>query len=400
MSRIDSIEVHHYRIPLPVVLSDSTHGEMSRSGLVVAQVRDTDGAEGVGYTYTVNDVGSRAVRALVEHDLAPLLVGEDARAIDRLWERMWWHVHFCGRGGVAAFAMAALDVALWDLEGKRRGEPLWRLLGGHRREVPAYAGGIDLYFPLDALREQARGFMDRGFGAIKMKVGRDRLSEDVERVAAIRDLVGPDFPLMADANMRWQVHEAIAAARALAPFGLVWLEEPVIPDDVDGLARVAVEGGLPVAAGENLHSVYEFEQTITPGPRELPGAGCGHPRRDHPLAQGRPARRGPQPPGDLARHPRRPRAPARCDPERLMAGVPRIRTGTVPRRAAPPPQRQGHRPRPPRPRRRARPGGPRRAPRLSRSSAAGVSYEARSPMDHMSLPVCLTSRKKLAPCAR
>ena len=158
-----------------------------------------------------------------------------------------------------------LSTSRSGIQGKRRGEPLWRLLGGHRREVPAYAGGIDLYFTLDALREQAQGFLERGFGAIKMKVGRDRLSEDVERVAAIRDLVGPDFPLMADANMRWQVHEAIAAARALAPFGLVWLEEPVIPDDVDGLARVAVEGGLPIAAGENLHSVYEFEQTITRG---------------------------------------------------------------------------------------------------------------------------------------
>ena len=270
MSRIESIEVHHYRVPLPVVLSDSTHGEMSRSGLIVARMRDADGAEGVGYTYTVNDVGSRAIRAFVEHDLTPLLVGEDPREIDRLWERMWWHLHFCGRGGAAAFAIAALDVALWDLEGKRHGEPLWRLLGGHRREVPAYAGGIDLYFTLDALREQTRGFLDRGFGAIKMKVGRERLSEDVERVAAIREMVGPDFPLMVDANMRWRVHEAIAAARALAPFGLVWLEEPVIPDDVDGLARVAVEGGLPIAAGENLHSVYEFEQTIARGRVSFP----------------------------------------------------------------------------------------------------------------------------------
>ena len=71
-----------------------------------------------------------------------MLIGEDARAIDRLRERMWWHVHFCGRGGIAAFAMAALDIALCDLEGKRRDEPLWRLLGGHRREIPAYAGGI------------------------------------------------------------------------------------------------------------------------------------------------------------------------------------------------------------------------------------------------------------------
>lgn len=270
MSRIEAIEVRHYRIPLPVVLSDSTHGDMTHSGLIAAVVRDSDGGEGLGYTYTVNDIGSRAVRSFVEHDLAPVLTGEDPREIERLWERMWWHVHFCGRGGAAAFAMAALDVALWDLEGRRRGEPLWRLLGGHHRRVPAYAGGIDLDFTLDALLDQTRGFLERGFGAIKMKVGRKRLAEDVERVAAVRELVGPDFPLMVDANMRWRAHEAVAAARALAPFGPVWLEEPVIPDDVDGLARVAAEGGVPIAAGENLHSVYEFERTIAHGGVSFP----------------------------------------------------------------------------------------------------------------------------------
>jgi len=270
MSRITSIEAHHYRIPLPVVMSDSTHGEISHSGLIVARIRDTGGVEGIGYTYTVNDIGSRAIHALIEHDLAPCLIGGDAREIDRLWDRMWWHTHFCGRGGATAFAIAALDIALWDLEGRRRGEPLWRLLGGHRQKVPAYAGGIDLCFTLDALREQTLGFIDRGFGAIKMKVGRERLSEDLERVAAIRELVGSDFPLMADANMRWQVHEAIAAARALAPHSLVWLEEPIIPEDVEGLARVAVEGGVPIATGENLHSVYEFEQTIARGRVSFP----------------------------------------------------------------------------------------------------------------------------------
>lgn len=271
MSRIVSIEVDHYRIPLPVVLSDSTHGEMSHTGLVMARVRDADGGEGIGYTYTVNDIGSRAIRALIEHDFAPLLIGEEAGAIERHWERMWWHVHFCGRGGASAFAMAALDIALWDLEGRRRGEPLARLFGGGCRDrVPAYAGGIDLFFTLDALHEQAQGFLERGFGAIKMKVGRDVLSEDVARVASMRELLGADFPLMADANMRWRTHEAVAAARALAPYGLIWLEEPVIPDDVEGLARVAVEGGVPIATGENLHSMYEFERTIVHGRVSFP----------------------------------------------------------------------------------------------------------------------------------
>ena len=260
--KIDSVSTSHYRIPLPVPLSDSTHGTMTHSGLIVVRLRDSDGTEGVGYTYTVNDIGSRAIRALLEDDLLPAISGEDPREIDRLWEKMWWHAHFCGRGGLVSFAMAAVDIALWDLAGKRASEPLWRLLGGHRETVPAYAGGIDLEFPLEALLAQADGFLARGFAAIKMKVGRANLSEDVERAEAMREKLGAHFPLMADANMRWAVHEAVAAARALSPVGLVWLEEPTIPDDLDGNRRIADLGGVPIAAGENLHSAYEFEQMI------------------------------------------------------------------------------------------------------------------------------------------
>ncbi|MFT5393795.1 MAG: L-alanine-DL-glutamate epimerase-like enolase superfamily enzyme [Gammaproteobacteria bacterium] len=261
--KIDSIQVDHFRIPLPVVLSDSTHGAISHSGLIVVRIKDSDGAEGVGYTYTVNDIGSSAIRALIADSLAPALIGEDPRSIDRLWDRMWWHIHFCGRGGLASFAMAAIDIALWDLAGKRAGEPLWRLLGGHRQEVKAYAGGIDLDFSWAELEQQTHGFLERGFKAIKMKVGRPVLEEDVERVASMRALLGNNFPLMVDANMRWNVHEAITAARALREYELVWLEEPTIPDDLDGMRRIADLGAVPLAAGENLHTVYEFEQTMS-----------------------------------------------------------------------------------------------------------------------------------------
>jgi L-alanine-DL-glutamate epimerase-like enolase superfamily enzyme len=131
--------------------------------------------------------------------------------------------------------------------------------------VPVYAGGIDLQFPLDRLLRQTDDNLGKGFRAIKMKVGRPRLREDVERVRAMRQHLGPDFPLMVDANMRWSADEAIRAARALAEFGLVWIEEPTIPDDVAGHARIVREGGHPVAAGENLHTLWEFQQLIAAG---------------------------------------------------------------------------------------------------------------------------------------
>ena len=261
---IDAIQTDHYRIPLPSVLSDSTHGDITHFELITARVRTDEGAEGVGYTYTVG-AGGVAIHSLLERDLAPTLVGQDPRRIEQLWERMWWHLHYVGRGGIAVFAISAVDIALWDLKSRLAGEPLWRFLGGYSNRVPAYAGGIDLQFTLNDLLAQAEGSLEEEFLAIKMKAGRPRLSEDVERAAAMRDLLGPDFCLMVDANMCWSVEEAIRASRALADYDIYWLEEPTIPDDVVGHARIAREGALPIATGENMHTLYEFQQMIAAG---------------------------------------------------------------------------------------------------------------------------------------
>ena len=261
---IREIVANHYLIPLPVALSDSTHGTIKGFELVTVRVRDAEGAEGVGYTYTVG-AGGAAVQALVARELAPLLAGRDADLIASHWQAMWWALHYGGRGGAQALAISAVDIALWDLRARRQGAPLWRVLGGFDPKVPCYAGGIDLDFPLDALLRQTDENLARGFRAIKMKVGRARLSEDVERVAAMRQHLGDGFPLMVDANMKWSVDEAIRAARALVELHPVWLEEPIIPDDVPGHARIVREGGLPIAAGENLHTLYEFRQLIAAG---------------------------------------------------------------------------------------------------------------------------------------
>jgi len=274
---IRSVQADHYAIPLPVVLSDSTHGEISHFELVTVRLRAADGAEGLGYTYTVGAGGS-ALKAMIERDLAPLLLGEEAERIERLWQRMWWGLHYVGRGGLAALAISAADIALWDLKARRQGSPLWRFLGGHDPAVPAYAGGIDLQFPLDRLLAQTRDNLEAGFRAIKMKVGRPRLAEDLERVRAMREFLGDGFPLMVDANMRWRVDEAIRASRALVEFDLVWLEEPTIPDDVAGHARIAREAPLPIATGENFRTLYQFQQMIGAGGVAFPEpdvANCG-----------------------------------------------------------------------------------------------------------------------------
>lgn len=264
MSQITKVESALYRIPLPRLLADSTHHTISHFELVTTSIRDADGHEGVGYTCTV-DSGGTAIEALVRDYLAPRLAGKDAARINELWQQLWWAVHYGGRGGQASLAIAALDIALWDLAARRAGAPLWQHLGGFDPAVPCYAGGVDLHLGTDDLLRQADGFIEQGFRAIKMKAGRPLLSEDVQRVEAMRRHLGDAFPLMADANMRWSADQAIRAARALAPYGLVWLEEPTIPDDFAGHARIVREGLHPIAAGENLHSLYEFKELIAQG---------------------------------------------------------------------------------------------------------------------------------------
>ncbi|MGY3364459.1 L-alanine-DL-glutamate epimerase-like enolase superfamily enzyme [Bradyrhizobium sp. GM2.4] len=148
--------------------------------------------------------------------------------------------------------------------------PLYQLLGGFDARVPCYAGGIDLDLSVDALLAQTDGNLSKGFRAIKMKAGRPDLKSDVARVAAMRQHLGDGFPLMVDANMKWTVEEAIRAARAFQPYDLTWLEEPIIPDDVAGHTRIMQAGGVPIAAGENLRSLWEFKNYIVAGAVSYP----------------------------------------------------------------------------------------------------------------------------------
>lgn len=258
---IKSVRADHYSIPLPVVLSDSMHGDMASFELMTARVTDADGNEGLGYTYTLSG-GAGAIHSVIANDIAPILIGRDADRIEDTWKHLWWSLHYAGRGGLAMHALSAADIALWDLLGKRTGLPLWRLLGGADPKVKAYAGGIDLMFTLDDLLAQTDANLAKGFRAIKMKVGRDNLREDVVRIAAMRAHLGSDFPLMVDANMRWTVDEAIRAARAFRDHDLIWLEEPTIPEDFAGHARILTEGGVPISAGENLHTLYDFQHML------------------------------------------------------------------------------------------------------------------------------------------
>ena len=257
MLTIQSVEARLFAVPLAEVLSDAKHGDHTHFELITATIKLDDGTEGLGYTYT-GGRGGQAVLAMIRQDLGPFLIGRAATDVEAVYEELQWHIHYVGRGGIASFAISALDIALWDIRGKQRGEPLWKMAGGASDRCRAYCGAIDLNFPLQKLLANTQSYLDAGFNAVKIKVGRPKLAEDVERVAAVRNLIGPDITFMVDANYALCVDDAITAANAFRNPDITWFEEPTIPDDYNGYARITEATGVPLAMGENLHTIYEF----------------------------------------------------------------------------------------------------------------------------------------------
>ncbi|MEM1287010.1 MAG: mandelate racemase/muconate lactonizing enzyme family protein [Pseudomonadota bacterium] len=258
MAKIDKVEVRLFDVPLAEVLTDAKHGDHTHFELVTATVSTSDGAVGTGYTYT-GGKGGRAIAAMIEHDLTPFLNGRDPANVEALYEAMQWHVHYVARGGIASFAISAVDIALWDIRCKAMGEPLWKVAGGSSDRCKAYCGGIDLNFSLDKLVQQTEGYLDAGFNGVKIKVGQPELATDLARAKRIRNVLGPDRAFMVDANYSMTVPEAIEAAKGFAEFDVLWFEEPTIPDDYTGYGEIARATGVPLAMGENLHTIHEFE---------------------------------------------------------------------------------------------------------------------------------------------
>ena len=259
---IERVTTSYYRVPIEPS-GDAGHGLLDHEELILVEVA-ADGLVGHGYAYTIGR-GGRAVQALIEHDLAPLVIGQDAGDVEGLWERMWRGLLYVGRGGLLAFAVAAIDIALWDLRGLRLGQPLWQVAGGTKRSIPAYGSGVDLPKPLGGLLRQVEGFLARGFPGVKVKVGRPDPADDEQRVAAVRALIGDDVDLMIDANMGWSPEQALERGRRLAAYRPRWLEEPSPPEAVEGHARLARALPMPIAVGESLHSVDEFRRYVEAG---------------------------------------------------------------------------------------------------------------------------------------
>ncbi|HEX5416710.1 MAG TPA: mandelate racemase/muconate lactonizing enzyme family protein [Chloroflexota bacterium] len=233
--------------------------EGARTSLFV-HIHTDAGVEGLGFAASAS-----AVRAVIEDSLKDLLIGEDPFDIERHWENMFWRVRGFGRKGIAFCGISALDCALWDLKAKALGVPLFKLLGPYRDRVPVYGSGGWTNFDEKELLEEQTGYVERGFRSVKMKVGKDfgkAEREDVRRLAAVRKAVGDDVEVLIDANNGYYAKQAIGMAKEFEPFRVGWFEEPVLADDIEGLAAVARATTIPVATGEHEYTKFGFKDLI------------------------------------------------------------------------------------------------------------------------------------------
>jgi L-alanine-DL-glutamate epimerase-like enolase superfamily enzyme len=222
------------------------------------------GIVGTGYTGTYS-WGDEAFKPVIETHFAEVLVGQSPWHVRYLWDLLHWsNLHWVGRAGIVSMAHAAVDIALWDINAKAAGLPLWKMLGGHKPAgVPVYntnAGWLN--WSVDELLEDMSGLLDDGWTALKMKVGGPDVNEDIRRVREVRKALGDGFTLMVDANQIWNLPTAEFFARSVEDLGIYWLEEPCHPDDIRAHSRLAARTAIPLAVGENIYSKYAFRDYI------------------------------------------------------------------------------------------------------------------------------------------
>src|SRR5216683_6455362 len=260
----------------------SAGGMQARRGGLLVEIETDERVIGIGEA----GVGGGSTRDVIDKQLRPMLIGADPLLIEGLWQKMFARTRQFGRRGIVMNAISGMDIALWDIAGKVARLPLYRLFGGCRDRVEAYASGgfYQEGKSVDDLAGEAEGYRARGFKGMKMKIGRNPSTqshlrhlvdhaelcevepeEDIDRVAAVRRALGPKAKLMVDVNCAWSPSFAIEMGREMAPYKLFWIEEPVMTDDIDGSARVADALDTAVAGYETEVSLTGFRELIARG---------------------------------------------------------------------------------------------------------------------------------------
>jgi len=248
-----------FRIPPSVPWEDATH-RVSAIEIVVLELI-VNGRSAYGFSYTVG-VGGTAVRSLIQDYCLAELIGRDARYVIAASHSMFHHLLRTGMGAITTLALAAIDVALWEVRSQASGRPLYLELGGFSKSIPAYTSGIDLHMSPDELAATQQTLKTDGYQWFKIKVGHPDLSIDLARVAATREALGPKVKLVVDANQAWDLGEAARRCKAFEPYDISWMEEPLNAADPNDHAELRRRTSIPIALGESLYTVADFRRFL------------------------------------------------------------------------------------------------------------------------------------------
>jgi L-alanine-DL-glutamate epimerase-like enolase superfamily enzyme len=268
--KISRVNATPLNLPVSVTISGRT--KTTSLSVCLVDIETDTGLVGTGMTAITEE---EVIGSIVNDIAAHALIGADPLRHEQLWERLYWLLTPRGQSGYASHAIAAIDLALWDLKGKALGQPCWRLMGGARAEVPVYATFGFAFFDRDELAAAARSWVDRGFKRLKMTVGhhglqrRDEprpldtlITEDVARIRAVREAVGPDVQLYIDANCSLDYFHAHALAKRVEPFDITFFEEPVSQNDIPNLVKLRQSTSIPLAGGQNEGLASRFRDML------------------------------------------------------------------------------------------------------------------------------------------
>lgn len=262
-------------VAVPINFARFGNDRVRPNSMCIAEVETEDGVVGHGIT----SITQGTVIAKMINDVAgPAIIGSDALAHERVWQHLYWTLTPWGQSGQGSHAIAAIDLALWDIKGKVFNEPIWRMIGGTRDRIEAYATCGFSFFDKDQLTSAVTAMVDEGYTALKMQVGRPGLDRrnatktigeiiagDVERVGWVRDAVGPDVEVSIDAGCRLDLPSAVELARRLEPLGIACFEEPIMQNDVHLLADMRKRTTIPLSAGQNEGQAYRFRDMLMAG---------------------------------------------------------------------------------------------------------------------------------------
>lgn len=262
-------------VAVPMKFSEFGDDRARPNSMCLAEVETEDGIIGHGIT----SITQGTVIAKMINDVAgPAIIGADAMAIERVWQRLYWTLTPWGQSGQGSHAIAAIDLALWDIKGKALGEPIWKLIGGARDRIEAYTTCGFSFLDRDQLANACQIMVAKGYRAVKMQVGRpgldrrnsaaplaETINEDVSRVAAVREAVGPDIEVSVDAGCRLDLPNAVDLARRLEPLNVACFEEPIMQNDVRLLADMRRRTTIPLSAGQNEGQAYRFRDMLVAG---------------------------------------------------------------------------------------------------------------------------------------